>query len=116
MVDRRHFALAVACCSLPALAQPIPPTTTLWSGFPVGGLGDQITRPLIDRLKGRYPSVLIYDVKAGAGGRIAADFVRRAAPDGATLLQVPSSPMTTLYPCIPTAGSWATSRSSISCR
>lgn len=98
MIDRRLFAAAAAAClALPALAQPIPATTTLWSGFPVGGLGDQITRPLIDRLKGRYPSVLVYDVKAGAGGRIAADFVKRAPADGSTLLQVPSSPIT-LYP------------------
>ncbi len=56
-----------------------------------------MTRPLLDRLKGRYPGTLILDSKAGAGGRIAADFVKRASADGATLLQVPSS-IVTLYP------------------
>ena len=81
-----------------ARGQPAPPAqTVIWSGFPAGGLGDQVTRPLLERLKGRWPGTLILDSKPGAGGRIAADFVKRAAPDGATLLQVPSSPMS-IYP------------------
>ncbi len=74
-----------------------PAQTVIWSGFPPGGLGDQVTRPLLERLRGRWPGALILDSKAGAGGRIAADFVKRAAPDLATLLQVPSSPMS-IYP------------------
>jgi tripartite-type tricarboxylate transporter receptor subunit TctC len=79
-------------------AQPaVPSQTVIWSGFPPGGLGDQVTRPLLERLKGRWPGNLILDSKAGAGGRIAADFVKRAPADGATLLQVPSS-IVTLYP------------------
>lgn len=89
----------VAASTLPfatARAQGVP-NTVIWSGFPPGGLGDQVTRPLLERLKGRYPGTLLLDAKPGAGGRIAADFVKRAAPDGATLLQVPSSPMG-LYP------------------
>ena len=88
-------ALATALCA-PALAQQ-PALTVIWSGFPPGGLGDQVTRPLLERLKTRYPGTLVLDAKPGAGGRIAADFVKRAAPDGATLLQVPSSPIG-LYP------------------
>lgn len=74
-----------------------PSQTIVWSGFPPGGLGDQVTRPLMDKLRGRWPGTLILDSKVGAGGRIAADFVRRSTPDGATLLQVPSS-VVTLYP------------------
>lgn len=86
-------ALAAVCGA--AAAQPAQ--TIVWSGFPPGGLGDQVSRPLMDRLKGRWPGTLILDSKVGAGGRIAADFVRRAPADGATLLQVPSS-VITLYP------------------
>jgi tripartite-type tricarboxylate transporter receptor subunit TctC len=56
-------------------------------------LANQVSRPLLDQLTGRYPSTLILDAKLGAGGRIAADFVKRATPDGATLLQLPSSPI-----------------------
>lgn len=78
-------------------AQAQSGTAVIWSGFPSGGLGDQVTRPLLERLKGRYPANLVLDAKPGAGGRIAAEFVKRATPDGATLLQVPSSPMS-LYP------------------
>lgn len=83
--------LLAACLSAPVRAQPAQ--TVIWSGFPPGGLGDQVTRPLVERLKGRYPSTLVYDNKAGAGGRIAADFVKRAPADGGTILQLPSSPM-----------------------
>ena len=86
---------ALAMVTGAARAQPAQ--TIVWSGFPAGGLGDQVTRPLMDRLKGRWPGTLILDSKVGAGGRIAADFVRRAPADGATLLQVPSS-IVTLYP------------------
>ena len=78
-------------------ARAQPAQTVVWSGFPPGGLGDQVTRPLLDRLKARYPSNIVLDSKPGAGGRIAADFVKRAAPDGATLLQLPSSPIV-IYP------------------
>lgn len=90
-------SLLLPVLGLPPTARAQPAQTIVWSGFPPGGLGDQVTRPLLDRLKGRYASTVILDSKPGAGGRIAADFVKRAAPDGATLLQVPSS-IVTLYP------------------
>jgi tripartite-type tricarboxylate transporter receptor subunit TctC len=97
MFNRRHCLLGAAAGLLGAGASAQPATTVIWSGFPSGGLGDQVTRPLLDRLKGRYPGMLMLDSKPGAGGRIAAEFVKRAVPDGATLLQVPSSPIA-LYP------------------
>lgn len=96
---RRQLGQALLLGGL-ALASSVfaqPAQTVVWSGFPPGGLGDQVTRPLLERLKGRVPGTMILDSKAGAGGRIAADFVKRAAPDGGTLLQVPSSPIS-LYP------------------
>lgn len=101
MITRRQTGLALAA-GVAALAGGRAAwgqsgNAVIWSGFPVGGLGDQVTRPLLERLKGRYPANLVLDAKPGAGGRIAAEFVKRANPDGATLLQVPSSPMS-LYP------------------
>jgi len=97
MTTRRSLLAFALGCAAAGHAAAQPATTTIWSGFPAGGLGDQVTRPLIERLKGVYPSTIVYDAKPGAGGRIAADFVKRATPDGATLLQLPSSPIT-LYP------------------
>lgn len=100
MIDRRQFVRAAAAAMAAGLSRPLlaqPATTFIWSGFPVGGLGDQITRPLIERMRGRYPGNLVMDSKPGAGGRIAAEFVKRSAPDGGNLLAVPTSPIT-LYP------------------
>ncbi len=101
-VNRRALNMTLLAAALGAAgrvgSQPTQPAqTVIWSGFPPGGLGDQVTRPLLERLKGRWPGTLILDSKPGAGGRIAVDFVKRANPDGATLLQLPSSPMT-IYP------------------
>ena len=76
-------ALAVLGLAAGALAQPAAPVqTVVWSGFPPGGLGDQVPRPLLERLQGRWSGNLILDSKVGAGGRIAADFVRRAPAGG----------------------------------
>lgn len=91
------LALAVLTLGLAGTVAAQPSQTVVWSGFPPGGLGDQVTRPLLERLKSRHPGTMILDSKPGAGGRIAADFVKRAAADGANLLQVPSSPIS-IYP------------------
>lgn len=79
-----------------ALAQSNP-NVFVWSGFPAGGLGDQVTRPMLEQMRGKYPQNFVYDSKPGAGGRIAAEFVKRSAPDGGNLLQCPSSTIT-LHP------------------
>ena len=67
------------------------------SGFPAGGMGDFVARPLAEKLRGKYAANVVTESKVGAGGRIAVEFVKRAAPDGLTILQIPSSPMV-LYP------------------
>ena len=93
-MQRRTFLHAGAAlggaAALPALAQGSP-NIFVWSGFPAGGLGDQVSRPLIDVMRPKYPQNFVYDSKPGAGGRIAAEHVKRAAPDGNNLLQTPSS-------------------------
>jgi len=94
---RASAALGGLAAGLPARAQN-PANVTLWSGFPVGGgLGDQVNRPLLDGLRGKYPQNFIYEAKPGASGRIAAEHVKRSAPDGNTLYGCPSSVMT-LHP------------------
>jgi len=94
---RASAALGGLAAGLPAWAQN-PANVTLWSGFPVGGgLGDQVNRPLLEGLRGKYPQNFIYEAKPGASGRIAAEHVKRSAPDGNTLYGCPSSVMT-LHP------------------
>lgn len=67
------------------------------SGFPSGGMGDYVARPLAEKLRGKYAPNVLVEARTGAGGRIAVEYVKRAAPDGLTILQIPSSPMV-LYP------------------
>ncbi|MDM0028366.1 Bug family tripartite tricarboxylate transporter substrate binding protein [Variovorax saccharolyticus] len=85
----------VAAVSFPAFGQGN--NIVVWSGFPPGGLGDQVSRPLMEQLRGKFPQNLIYDTKPGAAGRIAADFVKRSAPNGENLLQCPAGVLT-LHP------------------
>lgn len=93
---QRAGATALGAAVGPALAQN-DKTAFIFSGFPAGGIGDQVARPLAEKLRGRYAANVLVDYRAGAGGRLAVDHVRRAAADGLTILQIPSSPMT-LYP------------------
>jgi len=104
-MDRRHFlhlmqagaALAAWAPLGRALAQVLNGNASIVSGFPAGGMGDHVARPLAEKLRGRYATSMVVESKTGAGGRIAVEYVKRAAPDGLTILQIPSSPMT-LYP------------------
>ncbi len=101
-MDRRHFLQGAAALGAlgttgrNAWAQ-LQGNASIISGFPAGGMGDQVARPLAERLRGKYATGVLVDSKVGAGGRIAVEYVKRAAPDGLTILQIPSSPMT-LYP------------------
>ena len=101
-MQRRDFLRASAALAATAGASRQAwaqggPNLFIWSGFPAGGLGDQVTRPLLDQVRGKTSQSLVYDTKPGAGGRIAAEFVKRAAPDGNNILQTPSSSIT-LHP------------------
>lgn len=69
------------------------------AGFPPGGTTDVIARRLADRLRGNYAKTVVVDNKAGAGGRLAIELLKPAAPDGTTLLVTPAS-MVVIYPHI----------------
>lgn len=70
-------------------------------GFPAGGTADITSRRIGDKMAGTAFSknAAIVENKPGAGGRIAVETVKAAAPDGATLLLTPYSCMS-LYPSI----------------
>ena len=104
MWNRREVLLrsvglsALATLGLPRLAlAQLNGNAAIVSGFPAGGMGDNVARPVAEKLRGHYATSLTVESRTGAGGRIAVEYVKRAAPDGLTILQIPSSPMV-LYP------------------
>jgi tripartite-type tricarboxylate transporter receptor subunit TctC len=88
-MKRRTFTLAAAALPLASLAQDKPPMKIL-VGFPPGGSADVVARALADRLKTVLGQTVIVDNKPGAAGRVALGEIRRAAPDGQTLILSPS--------------------------
>ena len=69
----------------------------IFAGFPAGGTLDQTARRLAESIRGDYPDGLIVENRPGAGGRLAVDAIKAAAPDGLSLLVSPDS-MFTIYP------------------
>jgi tripartite-type tricarboxylate transporter receptor subunit TctC len=58
-------------------------------GFPPGGGADQVARILSLKLGGILGRPVVVENRAGANGRIGADFVVRSPPDGHTILITP---------------------------
>jgi tripartite-type tricarboxylate transporter receptor subunit TctC len=89
-MKRRQFAaLAAAAVTAPqVLAQDR--TMKIVVGFPPGGSADVIARLLAEKLRVSLNQNVIVDNKPGAGGRVALNEVKRAAPDGQTLILSPS--------------------------
>jgi tripartite-type tricarboxylate transporter receptor subunit TctC len=77
-------ALALAVTGGGALAQPARQVRIL-VGFPPGGGTDAIARLLADRLKDALGAPVIVENRPGAGGQLAAQALKAAAPDGGTL-------------------------------
>jgi len=105
MTNRRQFVQASLGSTLiatlgvrPAWAQPVDQARILY-GFPAGSSGDIVARRVADRMAGsNYTrNAAIVENKPGAGGRIALDALKAAAPDGATLALSPFS-CTSIYP------------------
>ncbi|MBX3608800.1 MAG: hypothetical protein KF871_02795 [Hydrogenophaga sp.] len=65
-------------------------------GFPPGGSADTLARLIGENLHNQYDPVIVEN-RPGAGGRIALGQVKRSAPDGQTVIILPSGPMV-LFP------------------
>jgi tripartite-type tricarboxylate transporter receptor subunit TctC len=80
---RRTLAAAalMACGLVQAQSGPV----RLLVGFPPGGGTDAIARTLADKLKDQLGVAVVVENKAGAGGQLAAQALKAAAPDGNTL-------------------------------
>jgi tripartite-type tricarboxylate transporter receptor subunit TctC len=82
----------------PALAQALE-NLKIVCGFPAGGTSDSVSRRVADKTRGDVAKTTVVENKTGAGGRIAVETVKAAAPDGQTLLLTPHSIMS-VYPYI----------------
>jgi tripartite-type tricarboxylate transporter receptor subunit TctC len=91
---RRIAVAALAATSGPLLAQaPAPGAIRILVGFPAGGTIDVVGRLLADRLKDELGAPVVVESRAGAGGQLAAQALKQAAPDGRTLMLAPDHTM-----------------------
>jgi tripartite-type tricarboxylate transporter receptor subunit TctC len=80
-------AFAMGLCG-PAAAQA-DRTVRILVGFPPGGSLDTVARLLAEKMGSDLKVNFVIDNKPGAGGRVAADMLKNAAPDGTTLMATP---------------------------
>jgi len=87
-MKRRAFVLAGAAWPLTGAAATAWPKAPLRVVVPqaAGGTADALARMLGERLEGRFGVAVVVDNRPGANGLLGTDYVRRAAPDGYTLL------------------------------
>lgn len=81
------LALAATTFAAPVFAQqPLSgKTVRILVGFPPGGGTDAIARVLAESLKDELGATVIVENKPGAGGQLAAQALKAAAPDGTTV-------------------------------
>ncbi len=107
MTTRRHFVQSTSVLAALAALSPLSSRAQgleqvkIVNGFPAGGTADATSRRVGEHLRGSAytRNAAVVDNKPGAGGRIACETVKNAAPDGATLLLTPYS-CTSVYPHI----------------
>lgn len=94
-LSRRQFAfgtLGSAAMLLPRFgwAQSAYPSrpVQLIHGFGAGGNADVVARLLAKKLQDRLKQPVIVDIKSGAGGVIATNYVAKAAPNGYSLIML----------------------------
>jgi tripartite-type tricarboxylate transporter receptor subunit TctC len=82
-----------------ALAQAGFENARIITGFAAGGTSDTTCRHVAKALAPDYAKSVVVDNRTGAGGQIAISTAKSQPPDGTTILQTPSSTLTT-YPHI----------------
>lgn len=78
--------LVFAAWSSAALGQEIKSPLRIVVGYPAGGSADVMGRVIGDKLAAELKLPVVVENKVGAGGRIAADAVKAATPDGSTIM------------------------------
>lgn len=101
MVVKRRFFLGLAAICLGAgvsgvaslahaAAYPEKPVS-VYVGFSAGGPTDMVARLLADKLGQKLGQTFVIENKAGASGAVAANLLKKASPDGYTLMLGSSS-------------------------
>lgn len=96
--------MLLALASLAAQAQSWPTQTVrIVVGFPPGGTTDVIARLIAQELNEKFGKAVVIENRAGASGTIGSGVVAKSAPDGYSLLLVPSTHGTApaLYATLP---------------
>lgn len=97
MLNRKTFNTTLAALllgiGLCAQAQDRPPIKLL-VGFPPGGASDSLARLMADKLRDQLKQQVIVENRPGVGGRIAAQAVKSAAPNGLTYMIAPNATLT----------------------
>lgn len=113
MMHRRRFGQAVAAAvATPTLSAFSAPAQSLYNGtlkivvgFPAGGATDVVARAIVDRLSRLMPQqVLVVENRGGAGGQIAAQLLKAAPADGATVMLSIDHTQVIIPLTIPSAG------------
>lgn len=84
----RILSLATCLLAFSANAAPAEPLKII-VGFPAGSGLDVLTRLIAEHIRIATNNPVIVDNRPGGGGRIAAEAVARAEPDGTTILSAP---------------------------
>ena len=95
---RKLVATLIAAPLLSALPQTLRAQSSgapvrILVGFPAGGTIDVVARVLADRMKDDLGVPVVVDSRVGAGGQLAAQALKAAAPDGKTLMIAPDHTM-----------------------
>jgi len=86
-------AALIGSVSLAIAQDRIDKPVRILVGFPAGGTADLIARVVADKMKDSLGQPVIVENRPGAIGRIAADAVKAATPDGTTIMVMPIGPM-----------------------